>query len=124
MVIQGPGDPALGWVFARDNWLHRYLVPVGMGELPGGDQWCHDHLTVVAPLNRWDEIEVDGAPLPDAFELGDGDLGYTYVPAPNLLHEIVAPEDVGVQVEVYGFVHNGSYYYPGGMGLRDLNPAG
>ena len=25
-------------------------------------------------------------------------------------------------IDVYGYVDDGSYYYPGGMGLQDLNP--
>ena len=123
-TISGPGDPAMGWVFARDNWLNRYLTPVALGEELADDEWCHDHLTVVAPLDRWDEVTVDGDPLPDPFELGDNEHGYAYVPAPEHLHEVVAADGVGVQVEVYGFHHHGSYYYPGGMGLRNLNPEG
>ena len=37
---------------------------------------------------------------------------------------LIAPEDVGVQVEVYGYVDHGSYFYPGGMGLQNINPQG
>lgn len=125
MAISGPGDPAIGWAFAQENWLHRYLMPVGQGSLEkGADEWCHNHLTVVAPLDRWEEIEVNGEALPAPFDIGNEDFGYTYVPAPAGIHELVAPEGVGVQVDVYGFHHNGSYFYPGGMGLKDINPEG
>ncbi len=124
-AISGPGDPAMGWVFAQENWLNRYLMPVGQAsDEAGADQWCHNHLTVVAPLEEWEAIEVDGLPLPDPLPIGNDDFGYAYVPAPPGTHELVAPEGVGVQVDVYGFHHNGSYFYPGGMGLRNINPAG
>lgn len=124
-AISGPGDPAMGWVYAQDNWLHRYLMPVGQSaNEAGADEWCHNHLTVVAPIDDWDSIEVDGLPLPDPLPIGNEDFGYAYVPAPAGVHELVAPDGVGVQVDVYGFHHNGSYFYPGGMGLRNINPAG
>ncbi len=124
-AISGPGDPAMGWVFAQENWLHRYLMPVGQGSNEAGaDQWCHNHLTVVAPLQEWDSIEVNGLALPDPLPIGNDDFGYAYVPAPAGIHELVAPDGVGVQVDVYGFHHNGSYFYPGGMGLKDINPEG
>lgn len=123
--ISGPGDPAMGWVYAQENWLHRYLMPVGRGsDEPGAEQWCHNHLTVVAPLEAWASIEVDGLPLPEPLPIGNDDFGYAYVPAPPGTHELVAPDGVGVQVDVYGFHHHSSYFYPGGMGLRNINPAG
>lgn len=123
--IGGPGDPAMGWVYAQENWLHRYLMPVGQAaNEDGADEWCHNHLTVVAPLDNWEFIEVDGLPLPDPLPIGNEDFGYAYVPAPAGTHELVAPEGVGVQVDVYGFHQHGSYFYPGGMGLRNINPEG
>lgn len=124
-ALGGPGDPAMGWVYAQENWLHRYLMPVGRGsDDPGAEQWCHNHLTVVAPLEAWESIEVDGLPLPDPLPIGNDDFGFAYVPAPPGTHELVAPDGVGVQVDVYGFHNHSSYFYPGGMGLRNINPAG
>lgn len=123
-TISGPGDPAMGWAFAQENWLHRYLVPVAQVSDSFDDEWCHNHLTVSAPLDRWEEIEIDGEPLPPPFPLGESDFGYTYVQAPKGTYELVAPDDVGVQVDVYGFHHHGSYFYPGGMGLKNINPEG
>lgn len=119
--ISAPGDPAMGWVYPQGNWLNRYLFPVGPTT---GGEWCHDHATVVAPMNRWDEVTMDGGALPAATEIGQSGFGFAYVQLPNPFHEILAPNDVGVEVSVYGYVHNGSYFYPGGMGLQELNPEG
>ena len=42
------------------------MIPVGhVSAEDGADQWCHNHLTVVAPIEHWDEVTVDGDPLPD-----------------------------------------------------------
>ena len=68
---------------------------------------------------------MDGAPLPAPTPIGgDSSHGYVYIPVPNPTHEIVAPESVGVEVTVYGYVSYGSYVYPGGVGLQALNPEG
>ncbi|MEM6994530.1 MAG: IgGFc-binding protein [Myxococcota bacterium] len=126
--LGGPGDPAMGWMFPVDNWIHRHVMPVAVQAYfrpgPGTDIWCHNHLTVVAPRSAWDEITVDGDPLPQAFDIGHEDFAYTYVPVAEGNHELVAPDHVGVLVDVYGFVNHGSYYYAGGMGLQTLNPEG
>ena len=120
-VLQNPGDPAVGWVYPKGNWLNRYLFSPGTGS----SLWCHDHVTIVAALSDWDQIMMDGQPLPDPTPIGGGsNHGYVYVPVPNPSHEIVAPPTVGVEVSVYGFVSHGSYFYPGGVGLQELNPAG
>lgn len=123
VTIGGPGDPAIGWVYPRGNWLNRYLMPVGPTIDPE-KPWCHDHITVVSSLSRWDEIMLNDEPLPPAVPLGDSGQGYTYVTAPEEFYELEAPSDVAVEVSVYGYRQHGSYFYPGGMGLRELNPEG
>jgi hypothetical protein len=117
--IGAPGDPALSWVYPRGNWLHKYLLRTGTG-----GQWCHDHMTVVAPTDAWANVTLDGDPLPAPTPVADSGFSYAWVPAPEDFHFLEAPETVPVQVEVYGYVNNGSYYYPGGMGLQALNPEG
>lgn len=115
------GDPALGWAYPAGNWLNRYLFSPGTGS----SSWCHDHVTVVAQLNQWDDITMDGQPLPPPTPIGgDSVHGYAYIPVPNASHEIDAPEQVGVEVTVYGYVSYGSYVFPGGVGLQALNPEG
>jgi hypothetical protein len=119
MGLQSPGDPAMGWVYPKGNWLHRYVLRTG------SEDWCHDHATIIAPTGAWDDITLDGNPLPAMTDIGGGSgHGYAWVPLPNQTHSLVAPPTVGVQVEVYGYVGHGSYYYPGGMGLQDINPEG
>ena len=119
--ISEPGDPALSWVYPRGNWLNRYVFPVGPS-VEG--QWCHDHAAVVAPLEAWDEVTIDGGALPLPAELGDSGLGFAYVPLTEPWYEVLAPETVGIEVTVAGYVQHGSYLYPGGMGLTVLNPEG
>ncbi|NVB36314.1 IgGFc-binding protein [Pseudenhygromyxa sp. WMMC2535] len=119
--LQSPGDPAVGWVYPEGNWLNRYLFSPGTGS----QQWCHDHVTIVAALDQWDLITMDGEALPEPTPIGgDSNHGYVYVPVPNASHEIEAPANVGVEVLVYGYVSHGSYFYPGGVGLQQLNPQG
>jgi len=120
-TLASPGDPAMGWVYPKGNWLNRYLFSPGTGT----DSWCHDHVTIVAALEDWEEITMDGQPLPEPTPIGGAsEHGYVYVPVPNPSHEIEAPPSVEVEVSVYGYVSHGSYFYPGGMGLRTLNPEG
>lgn len=120
-AIATPGDPALEWAYPLGNWLNRYLFPVGPTTL---GTWCHDHATVVAPVADWDSVTFDGAMLPAPTEIAGTGMGYVYVQLPNDFHEIEAPDTVGVEVSVYGFIGHGSYFYPGGMGLQSLNPEG
>lgn len=119
--IATPGDPAIGWVIPIGNWLNRYQFPVGP-TISG--TWCNDHVTVVAPMESWDDITYNGAALPAVTQVGQSPIGYAYVPAMTPIGEVLAPEGVGVMIDVYGYVDDGSYYYPGGMGLQDLNPEG
>jgi hypothetical protein len=119
--IDTPGDPAIGWVIPIGNWLNRYQFPVGP-TISGN--WCNDHATVVASLDDWDDITFNGNALPAVTQIGQSAFGYAYVPADTAIGEVLAPEGVGVMVDVYGYVDDGSYYYPGGMGLQDLNPEG
>lgn len=118
--LDNPGDPAMVWVYPSGNWLNRYLFPVGPTTF---GEWLHDHANVVAPMADWGDITLDGAPLPAATPL-TSDMGYARVPLPGDAAELIAPHGVPVEVTVYGYVHNGSYLYPGGMGLGKLNPAG
>jgi hypothetical protein len=118
-TLSVPGDPAMGWIYPRGNWLHRYVLRTGSVD------WCHDHATIVAPLSAWDDITLGGAPLPAVTPIGgESDHGYAWVPLPDETTALEAPSHVGVAVEVYGYVDHGSYYYPGGMGLQTINPAG
>lgn len=115
------GDPAVAWVYPAGNWLNRYLFSPGTGS----SSWCHDHVTVIAPLGQWNQITMDGQPLPAPTPIGgDSNHGYVYIPVPNASHEIEAPGTVGVEVSVYGYVSYGSYFFPGGVGLQTLNPQG
>lgn len=118
--IVNVGDPAMVWVYPAGNWLDRYVFPVGPVTF---GEWYHDHATVVAPLADWDAITLGGAALPPPIEIGPG-YGYGYVPLPLPTYELLAPPGVGVSVDLYGYVHNGSYLHQGGMGLGRLNPAG
>ena len=120
-ALSDVGDPALSWAYPSGNWLSRYVFSPGTGS----SSWCHDHVTVVARLVQWNQITMDGAPLPAPTPIGgDSSHGYAYIAVPNPSHEIVAPESVGVEVTVYGYVSYGSYVYPGGVGLQTLNPDG
>ncbi len=119
-VLSNPGDPAMVWVYPAGNWLNRYLFPVGPTT---AGEWLHDHVNVVAPLADWGDITLGGVALPAATELTD-EMGYVRIPVPDPVYELLAPPGVPVEVTVYGYVHNGSYLYPGGMGLGKLNPAG
>jgi hypothetical protein len=115
------GDPAFGFAYPAGNWLNRYLFSPGTGD----STWCHDHATVVAPMGQWDQITMDGAPLPAPTPIGGGsNHGYAYIPVPNASHEIEGPPTVGIEVTVYGYVSYGSYMFPGGVGLQALNPEG
>lgn len=115
------GDPAFGFAYPAGNWLNRYLFSPGTGN----SSWCHDHVTVVAAMSQWDEITMDGEPLPPPTPIGgDSNHGYAYIPVPNASHEIEGPPSVGIEVTVYGYVSYGSYVFPGGVGLQALNPEG
>jgi hypothetical protein len=115
------GDPAFGFSYPAGNWLNRYLFSPGTGN----SSWCHDHVTVVAAMSQWDEITMDGEPLPPPTPIGgDSNHGYAYVPVPNASHEIQGPPTVGIEVTIYGYVSYGSYMFPGGVGLQALNPEG
>ena len=121
MSLSNAGDPAVGWVYPAGNWLNRYLFSPGTGS----SSWCHDHATIVADLDSWDQITMDGMPLPAPTPIGgSSDHGYVYVPVPNASHEIEGPPNVGIEVSVYGYVSHGSYFFPGGVGLQALNPEG
>ena len=120
-AIDAPGDPAMSWEFPPDNWLNRYLLPTasGLGSLT---EWCNDTATIVAPTERWQEVTLDGAPLPPGIPVAGSGFSWAYVDLPAPLHEVDAPVDVPVGVMVYGLIHNGSYLYPGGVGLDVINP--
>lgn len=120
-TISAPGDPALSWIFPPANWLNRYLLQTGAG-LGSQADWCNDTATIIAPTDRWHEVTFDGGPLPSGTPLASGELSFVYVDAPAESHEVEAPPDVPVGLEVYGYIHNGSYYYPGGVGMKTLNP--
>lgn len=119
--IASPGDPAVTWMYPTGNWLNRYVFEVGV-ILPGGGSWCHDHITVVAPTESWSMITLDGDPLPAATGVGASGLSYAYVPVDDGTHELIAPDEVGVEVSVYGYSGHGSYLFPAGMGLLEFNP--
>jgi hypothetical protein len=120
-VINAPGDPALSWIFPPANWLNRYLLITGSG-LGSQSNWCNATATIIAPTDRWNDVTFDGGPLPSGTPLANGDMSFAYVDAPGDSHEVEAPPDVPVGLEVYGYIHNGSYYYPGGVGMKTLNP--
>jgi len=119
--VTTPGDPAMSWVYPRGNWLSRYLFTVDISE---DAPWCRDRLTVVAAAEAWDLIEHNGDPLPPGVPIADGELLRAYIPAEEGTHELVAPEDVGFEVTVYGYTDDGSYVFAGGVGVQELNPAG
>lgn len=121
-ALATPGDPALSWMYPVDNWLGRYVFEVGV-IANGGSSWCHDHLTVVTDSSAWAKVTLDGAALPAPTPVGeDTGLSYAYVPVGDGTHELLAPKDVGVEVSVYGYSTHGSYLFPAGMGLVELNP--
>ena len=119
-TIPYPGDPALTWVYPKENWLHRYTMVVGASLTAGS--WCHDHVTVVAEQSAWHSITLDGEALPPPTTLASSSLGYAYIPVDDGGHELIAPPEVAVEVTVYGYLNFGSYLFPGGMGFRELNP--
>ena len=116
-----PGDPAATWAYPTGNWMRRYVFPSGLAR---DGTWCQDHATVVATLDDWVSIEFDGEPLPAPTPLAGTEFGFAYVPAEDGTHELIAPPGVGVELTAYGFSEWGSYLYPGGLGLAEINPAG
>ncbi len=122
-LLEWPGDPAMTWAYPVGNWLRRYVFPVGQ-QGPRQASWCHDHVTIVAPAERWGDVMFDGLPLPPGEPLGDSPMDFVRIPGVLPAYELVAPAGVGVELTVYGYRSSGSYAYPGGLGLQTLNPAG
>ncbi|MBC8073559.1 MAG: IgGFc-binding protein [Deltaproteobacteria bacterium] len=119
--VDHPGDPAMTWAYPTDNWLSRYVFPVD----PSVDAaWCHNHVNVVAPATAWAAITLGGEPLPAGAPLGDSGMHFVRVPVVDLDYELRAPPGVGVELTVYGYVSDGSYVYPGGVGVEVVNPEG
>lgn len=119
--LNTPGDPAMVWVYPRENWLTRYLFTVDISE---GAPWCGDRITLVATVASWDAITHNGEPLAAPTAIAGSDLGYVYIAAEEGTHELLAPPDVGFEVTAYGYADDGSYVFSGGVGLQVLNPAG
>ena len=67
-----------------------------------------------------DTIELDGAALPAATELGVGGLGYARFLIPDGPHDIRS-QSVKFGIEVYGYDCRISYAYPGGLSLGEIN---
>ena len=72
LMIQKVGDPTMAVVYPYRNWLHRYVL--SFKEVVG-NSWCHNHITIVTELDRWDEVTLNGQPLDPPQPLGDSGLG-------------------------------------------------
>ncbi|MCY1060639.1 IgGFc-binding protein [Nannocystis sp. SCPEA4] len=107
------GDPAITFIPPTAQYRNNYtfLTPETYG-------W--DMITVVGPLAGWDTIELDGAALPAATDLGVGGLGYARFLIPDGPHDIRS-QTVKFGIEVYGYDCRISYAYPGGLSLGEIN---
>lgn len=107
------GDPAITFIppIAQYRTNYTFLTPETYG-------W--DMLTVVAPLNGWATITLDGAGLPAPTELGFKGLGEARFLIPDGPHDIRSPT-TEFGIEVYGYDCRISYAYPGGLRLGEIN---
>ena len=86
------------------------------------ETYAWDMATVIAPMNGWDSIDLDGANLPeDPTPLGVGGLGYARFLIDDGPHYI-ASDSTKFGLEVYGYDCRVSYAYPGGLSLAAINP--
>lgn len=107
------GDPAITFIppIAQYRTNYTFLTP-------GTYTW--DMITVVAPLGGWGSIELDGAALPAATELGFAGLGAARFLIADGPHDIRSAS-TKFGIEVYGYDCRISYAYPGGLRLGEIN---
>lgn len=77
-------------------------------------------LTVVAPMNGWGSIDLDGGALPDPEAIEGTNLGFARFLIEDGPHDIRSAT-TRFGIEVYGYDCRISYAYPGGMSLGKIN---
>ncbi len=108
------GDPAISFFPAVGQYRFNYtfLTPF---------TYAWDMMTVIAPMNGWSSIQLDGQPLPASpTPLGAGNLGVARFIIDDGAHEIRS-SSVKFGIEVYGYDCRVSYAYPGGLSLAEIN---
>jgi hypothetical protein len=109
------GDPAISFIPPVDQYRYNYTFLT-----PATYAW--DMITVIAPEAGWNDISLDGAPLPEpATPLGVAGLGYARFFVEDGPHDIRSTS-VKFGLEVYGYDCRVSYAYPGGLSLAEINP--
>ena len=109
------GDPATSWFPPVEQYRYNYgfLTP---------ETYAWDMVTVIAPMNDWNTISLDGGSLPeDPTALGVGGWGYARFLIEDGPHYI-ASASTKFGLEVYGYDCRVSYAYPGGLSLAAINP--
>jgi hypothetical protein len=108
------GDPAISYFAAVAQYRTNYTFLTPM-------TYAWDMMTVIAPMNAWNSIELDGQPLAQApTALGVQGLGYARVLIPDGPHQIRS-DVTKFGLEVYGYDCRVSYAYPGGLSLSEIN---
>jgi hypothetical protein len=107
------GDPAISMVAPIEQFRYNYtfLTP---------QTYAWDMLTVVAPMDGWGSIDLDGGALPDPAPIEGTNLGFARFLIEDGPHDIRSAT-TRFGIEVYGYDCRISYAYPGGMSLGEIN---
>ena len=108
----GSGDPAMALAVATLQFREDYLFHSPMN-------YEHNYVNLIAPASA--SVTLDGAPVAGFEPIGATGLSVARVKFANSgdgNHRVTASERVGITV--YGYGQYTSYWYPGGLNLRDL----
>jgi hypothetical protein len=107
------GDPAVSFVAPIEQYRYNYtfLTP---------QTYAWDMLTVVADMDGWGSIDLDGGALPAPEAIEGSNLGFARFLVEDGPHDIRSAT-TRFGIEVYGYDCRISYAYPGGMSLGEIN---
>lgn len=117
------GDPSMYQTISTEQHLKRYVFVTG-------ENYDKNYVQVIR-RNAAAAVLIDGTPVPDDawYHLNaTGDLNVQVadieLPASSAATVHIAESDDAFGINVVGYVLQSSYSYPGGMGLKVINPEG
>ena len=116
-INPGDGDPAMGSMIPRDQYLSNYTFST-----VGGDQFAQNFLTVIAENDDAGSLLLDGSPIPVGEFTAIGTTGFSAatVPLDEGTHTTSSSGRHGITV--IGVNDDDSYIYPGGALFDFINP--
>ncbi|NVB40255.1 IgGFc-binding protein [Pseudenhygromyxa sp. WMMC2535] len=110
----GTSDPAMVQAVTPGQFRTDYLFFAA-------PSWTANYVDIIAPTDA--SVTVDGAAVADWSAVGTSGYSVAHVELSNAgdgTHSVSADDKVGISV--YGVQSAGSYWYPGGLELLQLNP--